>query len=500
MLETSLTLAITEPAASAVLLLGFGVLCASSVLFSRLFERMGIPIVLLFLIIGMLGGSEGIGGLEFADYGLAARVGTIALILILFDGGMNTSMATFRRVFWPASLLATLGVALTAGILAFSAKLLGLPWGEALLLGAIVSSTDAAAVFSVLRGGNLHLKQRLGRTLEVESCINDPMAVILTLAVTAYLTSGAVPVWWVVGLEVVTQLAIGGIVGVLMGLGGRWIISRQYVHTVGLLPVLTIAVAFISYGLSTVVLGSGFMAVFATALVLGNGPLAYRSGLARVHDALAWMSQVSMFLMMGLLVFPSHLLPIAGIGLLLALILACLARPISVLLCMLPFKYPVREVGYLSWVGLRGSVPIILATFPVLAGVAGADRVFNLVFFIVVLSSIVPGSTVRMLTRWLELGERVLPAPEAVLEINSPGPLDGEIESYAITPVVAVSGASLSEINFPEGASVILLVRGRHVLAAKGGTILTPGDHAYVFFRPHDREFVELLFGAPEHA
>ncbi len=494
-------LALSEPTASAVILLVFGALCASAVLFSRLFERLGIPIVLLFLILGMLGGSEGIFRLDFDDYGLAARLGTVALVLILFDGGMNTSTASFRMVLWPSAILATVGVALTAVMLALGAYwLLDLPLGSALLLGCIVSSTDAAAVFAVLRGGKLNLKQRVGRTLEVESCINDPMAVILTLTVTDFLVAGGVPSWWKVCVEVPAQLAIGGVVGVLIALGGRRLITRQYITTVGLLPVFTIALAFISYGAATVVYGSGFMSVFATALVLGNGPLAYRAGLARVHDALAWLSQVSMFLMMGLLVYPSQLLPIVWVGLAMGLFLAFVARPLAVVICLLPFKYPAKEVLYLSWVGLRGSVPIILATFPVLAGVPENQQIFNTVFFIVVLSTIVPGTTVRMVTRWLKLGDKVKPTPEAVLEINSPAPLDGIIESYPITEVVAVCRAQLSEINFPEGASVVLVVRGRHVLSAKGHTVLLPGDHAYVFFRPEDREYIELLFGAPEAA
>lgn len=491
---------ITEPLASAVLLLVFGVLCALSVLFSRFFERLGIPVVLLFMLLGMLGGSEGIGGLEFADYGFAARVGTIALVLILFDGGLNTSFSSFKAVIWPSTLLATVGVAGTAVLLAVGAKMIGLSWGQAMLLGAIVSSTDAAAVFAVLRGGRLHLKQRVGRTLEVESCINDPMAVILTLAVTDYLMANDRPGWWAIAIDVPLQLLIGTAVGAGLGFLGRRLLTTNRVTTVGLIPALTVSLAFVSFGAATLLYGSGFAAVFITALVLGNSRLGYKSGLARVHDALAWLSQVAMFLMMGLLVFPSELLPNLWTGLSLALILAFVARPLAVAPLIVPFGYPKKEVLFLSWVGLRGAVPIILATYPVLAGVEGAKHVFNLVFFVVVLSTIIPGTTIRWCTRRLKLGETVLPTPAAVLEINAPQPLEGEIESYPVTEVVAVCDAKLSEIAFPEGASVILVVRGREVMAAKGNTQLQRGDHAYVFFRPQDRAYIELLFGAPEAA
>lgn len=485
--------------ATALMLLVFGVLFAMSVLFSHLFERAGVPIVLLFLILGMLGGSEGLGGIAFDDYGFAARIGTIALILILFDGGLNTSIKSFRAVIGPSSILATLGVALTAILLALAGRLLGLGWGEAMLLGSIVSSTDAAAVFAVLRGGRLALKQRVGRTLEVESCINDPMAVILTLAVTDVLAGSETTInWWPLLWDVPIQLGVGTILGIGVGIGGRWLLGEMRLGTVGLIPAFTLSLAFISYSLATLAFGSGFMAVFLTALVLGNSPLGYRAGLARVHDALAWLSQMAMFLMMGLLVYPSKLVGVAGLGLGLAVILAVVARPIAVVLCLLPFRYPTKEVVYLSWIGLRGAVPIILGMFPVLAGVEGGEDIFHLVFFIVVASTIIPGATVRWATRRLKLGEAQRKAPEAVLEINSASSLSGQIESFEITPAVAVCSASLSEIDFPEKASVILIVRGREILAAKGNTQLLPGDHAYVFFRPEDRPFIELLFGAPE--
>ncbi len=494
-------LAASEPHATALLLAVLGALIAFSVLFSRPADRLGVPVVLLFLVIGMIGGSEGIGGVAFDDYNVAVRLGTLALVLILFDGGLNTSIASIRKVIWPASVLATFGVAATAGLVACSARLFGLGWREAMLLGAVVSSTDAAATFAVLRGGKLHLKPRVGRTLEVESCINDPMAVILTLAMIQVFSAGERLSLWKVLLEVPMQLAIGAGAGLIAGYLGKLLLQHSRLRTVGLYPALTLAIAMISFGGATLIQGSGFLSVYLTALVLGNARrLPHQSGMARVHDALAWLSQISMFLMLGLLVFPSKLLAVAWSGLGVALLLALVARPLAVWLCLLPFSYPPKEIGYIGWAGLRGAVPIILATFPVLAKLPGAEQVFNLVFFIVVVSSIIPGTTIRWVSRKLNLSEPEAPAPAAVLEINSAAPLDGEIASFFVAPNLVVCGATLAELDFPPGTAVVLIVRGQQLMAARGNTRLEAGDHAYVFLKPEDRALIELLFGGAEQA
>lgn len=490
-------IAVAEPYATAVFLMVIGVLAGISVLFSKAADRLGVPIVLLFLVLGMLGGSEGIGGIEFGSYGVAVRLGTMALVLILFDGGLNTSVASIRQVLYPASVLATVGVAATAGLVALFARLLGLTWAEALLLGAVVSSTDAAAVFAVLRGGGLQLQPRLGRTIEVESCINDPMAVILTTSIIQWLTANQ-PIGWRLLIDIPVQLLVGAGVGLVIGYVGVILLRRARLGTVGLYPALTLSLAFASFGIGTVAYGSGFLAVYVTAVVLGNKSLPYRSGLIRIHDAIAWMSQIGMFLMLGLLVYPSRLLPVAGVGLAVGLFLAFVARPLAVVPFLLPFRYPLKEAMYVGWIGLRGAVPIILATFPVLAGVAGATRVFDLVFFIVVISSLIPGSTIRQVTRRLHFDAAQKPAPPAVLEINASTRLHGELTSYYIDPSLAVSGAKLSDIEFPPGSAVVLIVRGEELIAARGDTTLEPGDHAYVFFKPEDRGFIELLFGQPE--
>jgi potassium/hydrogen antiporter len=468
------------------------------VVFSRASQRIGVPIALLFLLIGMLAGSEGVGGIAFDDYHFAFRLGSFALALILFDGGLNTPLAALRRSWAPASLLATIGVALTAAFVALLAHLAGLRIPEALLLGAVVSSTDAAAVFAILRGSGLQLKRRVGVTLELESGLNDPVAVILTTTLTANLLAPGEMQGWRVGLEVVGQLAVGAVVGLAIGRAGRPLLARLRLPTGGLYPALTLALALLAFGMATLLHGSGFLAVYLAGLVLGNGPLPYRGGLLRVHDALAWLSQIGMFLVLGLLVFPSRLLQVAPIGLAMAIVLTVLVRPVVAALCLLPFRYPRPETLYIGWVGLRGAVPIVLATYPVLAGAPGAERIFHLVFFIVVVNALVPGATVAWVTRKLGLQSKEPPAPQAVLSIESHQQLRGELMSFYIDEALVVAGLPLEELDFPEGASVALIVRHDQLIPPKGSTALQPGDHVYLIAQPEDRPFIQLMFGRPE--
>lgn len=487
----------TEPLPTAIGLLVMGVLLAVSAVASRTSGRLGIPFVLLFLVIGMAAGSEGLGRIAFEDYQLSFRVGTVALVLILFDGGLNTSITSVRRVFAPGALLATLGVVATALLTAVGARALGFPWPQAMLVGAIVSSTDAAAVFSVLRSAGIQVRQRVAHLLELESGVNDPMAIILTLAMTEALASGE-GVSPAIAAHAALQLAVGALAGLAVGHGGRWVLQRFRLAATGLYPVLTLAVAFIAFGAPTLLFGSGFVAVYVAALVLGNGPLPYAAGLRRVHDAMAWFSQVAMFLLLGLLAFPSRLAGVAGPGLALGLFLAFVARPAVVALFLAPFRLPRAEVAFIAWVGLRGAAPIMLATFPVLAGVEGATKVFDLVFFVVVVSALVQGTTIRALARRLGIEIAGPPAPRAMLEIMSTQRLSGEVISYYVEPASAVAGSRISDLPIPEGSAVMLVVRGRELVAARGRTVLQPGDHVYVFSPPGDRAFVHLLFGREE--
>ena len=488
----------TEPLSTALFLTTFGVLLALSIIFSRAAERFAVPVALVFLIVGMLAGSEGIGGIAFEDYGVAFRLGTVALILILFDGGLHTPAEAVREAVKPASVLATIGVLATTGLVAAAAHGLGFSWKEALVLGAVVSSTDAAAVFSVLRGSGLQLKRRVGVTLEVESGINDPVAVMLTTVLTAQLVGHAPSPLWRLPLAALTEMVVGGALGAAFGYGGRALLRKVKLPGGGLYPALTLAIGFLAFGVPTLVHGSGFLAVYVAALILGNGPLPYRAGLMRVHHALAWLGQVVMFLVLGLLVFPSRLLDVAGVGLLLAIFLAVAARPVIVAACLAPFGFRAREIVYIGWVGLRGAVPIILATIPVISGAPGALRVFDVVFFIVVVNAIVPGATVGWVTRKLGLEARDSPSPPAVLEIESMQPLNGELMSFYIDEALAVAGVSLADLPFPDGASVAMIVRGAEVIPPKGSTTIAVGDHVYVFARTEDRPVIHLMFGRAE--
>jgi potassium/hydrogen antiporter len=487
----------SEPHATAAFFMVVALLLATSALVSHATQRLRVPAGLIFLAIGMLAGSEGLGGIAFDDYQFAFRIGSAALALILFDGGLNTPVDTLRRSLAPAGLLATVGVVGTMVLVAIVANRLGLPWSASFLLGAIVSSTDAAAVFAVLRSNGIQLKHRVGGTLEVESGINDPVAVILTTLLTRQLLGERVSVWLTV-VDVLREIVIGAAIGVAIGAGARWLLTRTRLPASGLYSVMTLATALFAFSLPTLVHGSGFLGVYVAAVALGAGRVPYATALRRIHDSLAWLGQVVMFLVLGLLVYPSQLLEAAWVGTIVGLALTFVARPVMVALCLVPLRFPRNDVLYVGWVGLRGAVPIILATFPVLTGAPGAARLFNIVFFIVVLNAFLPGTTVPWLTRRLALESQEPPPPDAVLTIESFDRLDGELLSYYVDEALPVAGMMLHELPFPEGAAVTMIVRGRELIAPKGDTRLEVGDHAYVLTKPDGVGMVQLLFGHPE--
>jgi cell volume regulation protein A len=487
-----------EPLAIALLFTTFSALVVASVVLSRAFERTGIPVALVVLAIGVMAGSDGVGGIAFDDYRFAFRVGTSALVLILFDGGLNTPIESVRRVWAPAAVLSTVGVAGVALITALGARLLSFEWPQALLLGAIVSSTDAAAVFSALRNNGIGLRRRVGSMLEVESGFNDPMAVILTIGLTGFLVRGESPNVLSLAGEVVKELAIGGALGFAIGRVASRGLAWLRIRSLGLYPVLTFAVAFLSFGVTTTVGGSGFLAVYVAGLAIGNAQLPYRTGVLRTHDAMAWLSQVVMFLVFGLLVFPRQLPSVAIPGLVLSFVLVFVARPVMVALCLWPFRFSAREIGYTGWIGLRGAVPIVLAIFPVLQHAPGAHQIFNVVFFVVVVNAILPGSTVAWATKVFGMEVDEPPRPHALLELESMEPLKGELMTFYVDEALAVAGAPLSDLPFPDGAAAALIIRGDEMIPPKGTTTLLPGDHVYVFARPEDRNFMLLMFGRPE--
>jgi cell volume regulation protein A len=376
------------------LLLTSSILLFLSIFAWKISIRLGIPALLLFLGIGMLAGSEGPGRIYFDDALAAQSVGVIALAFILFAAGLETNWKIVRPALSAALLLSTIGVLLTALVIAiFAVFVLHFSFAQGALLGAIISATDAAAVFSVLRAKNLKLTGKLLPLLELESGTNDPMAVFLTIGLTRILTNPHESILAVL-LLFVQQMGIGAILGVLIGFGAIWLLKRINLEVEGLYRVYTIALVLFTYGLTAILGGSGFLSVYLIGLLLGNSSFQQVDQLSHVHDSLAWLMQIAMFLILGLLVFPSRLLTVLGSGLLMTGVAVFLARPISVLIALLPIKMPFREKIFVSWVGLRGAVPIVLATFPLLAGVPAAADLFNLVFFVVIASVLLQGVSV----------------------------------------------------------------------------------------------------------
>jgi potassium/hydrogen antiporter len=378
-----------------------GIALLLSVLLSKISDRFGIPTLLLFLVLGMLVGSDGPGGVYFDDPVLAQTVGVIALFLILFSGGFDTSWASVRPVLKESWTLATLGVAITAGIVGLAVSaLLDLPLLQGLLVGSIISSTDAAAVFAVLRSKGVSLRGQLKPLLEMESGSNDPMAVFLTIGLIELITH---PEASATGLIVLffQQMLIGAAMGYAMGYLMYLLVKHLRLGYEGLYPVLTLALACLTYGLTAAIGGSGFLAAYLAGIVLGNREFPNKHSLSEFHDGLAWLMQIAMFLTLGLLVFPSRMIPLWAPALLTALILMFLARPVSVFLGLIPARLERKEKVFISWVGLRGAAPIILATFPFVAGLPEASMIFHVVFFVVLTSVLLQGVSLPYVAKWL---------------------------------------------------------------------------------------------------
>ncbi|QKT04509.1 potassium/proton antiporter [Ectothiorhodospiraceae bacterium 2226] len=473
-----------------------GLLLLLSVFATVLSARVGAPLLLVFLVLGMLVGEEGPGGVLFDDIQLAHLVGSLALAVILFDGGLRTEAASFRVGLRPAVTLATLGVVLTAALTgAFATWVFDLHWIEGLLIGAIVGSTDAAAVFSLLHANNLELKQRVASTLEIESGSNDPMAIFLTIALVEILAAGGARLDWSLAQTFALQMGVGA----LAGLGGGWLLSRlinRIVLLPGLYPILALAGGLVIFGVAAVLEGSGFLAAYLAGLVVGNRRLQGGQNIRRFHDGIAWLAQIGMFLILGLLVTPSELLPIAPQALLLAAALILVARPLAVVLCLLPFRFPWREHVFISWVGLRGAVPIILGIFPLLAGLEGAQGYFNAAFFVVLVSLLVQGWTVAPAARLL--GLEVPPRTGVVqrVELDIPGQQDLELVGYRLERDSPVVQRDVPRAALPEGVQLASVVRGGRPLPTCDLASLTEGDFVYLLATPENVAALDRLFGA----
>ena len=464
-------------AAADPFLVAAAVLVLAAVLASTVSARLGVPAVLLFILIGMLAGSEGIGGIEFDDYELAQGVGIVALAYILFSGGFDTRWGDIRPVLGKGLALATVGVAVTALVVgAVASAVLDVSLLTGLLLGAIISSTDAAAVFSVLRARGVGLQGRLRPLLELESGSNDPMAVFLTVALLELVQHEDATIVELLPVFA-QQMAVGGLAGVLIGKGAVAGINRLRLEYDGLYPVMSLSVVLLTYGAAAVLGGSGFLAVYLAGLVMGNAQFLHRKSLMRFHDAIAWLMQIAMFLVLGLLVFPSEVGAVAGEGLLIAATLVLVARPVAVVLTLAFTRLGARAVLLVSWVGLRGAVPIILATFPLVEGLPEAGLIFNVVFFAVLTSVLVQGTTISPVARWLKVDAPLEGARPYPLELVPTAGATTDLHDLSIPEGSPVVGRALVELALPEGALIVLVNRGGDFVVPQGSTVLEGGDN-----------------------
>jgi potassium/hydrogen antiporter len=472
------------------MLLLIGAVLAASIVVALGASRTGVPSLVAFLALGMLLGSDGLGGIEFDDAELAQTVGVIGLVAILFEGGLSTSWRRLRQVAVPAALLSTVGVAVTAVLTGCAAYFLfDLSFLESVLLGAVVSSTDAAAVFATLRYTNI--RRRLARTLEAETGGNDPMAIALTIGLIEWIQDPAFGFPDLV-LLVVQELGVGLVVGVGLGALATWAFSRLP-HSIGAFaPVASVAAAALSFGVAEVIGGSGFLAVYLVGLAVGSTPSRYRRQLVAFHEGLAFLAQVAMFVVLGLLVFPSELPEVALPGLALAALLVVLIRPVAVWISTAFQDFTTRERALLGWAGLRGAVPIVLATFALSAELGSAETIFNAVFFVVLVSTLVQGTTLERVARRLGLvspGPAVVPAP---LEVDALGSL--ELVDFQVAPDHAIAGAAVREVGLPRSALIAVVSRQGETIPPRGSTVIEPGDRLFVLAPRAIRADLEDVF------
>ncbi len=453
------------------------------VLSSKISSRFGVPALVLFLALGMLAGSEGPGGIYFDDPLLAQLIGVASLVLILFSGGMDTDWKLVRQAVKPALTLSTAGVlltALSAGL--FCVWILKFSLLQGILIGAIISSTDAAAVFSILRDKKVRLRKDLSSLLELESGSNDPMAVFLTVSVIQLLQTGSSAIPGVI-LSFFWQMGVGLSSGILLGRLLAHLLTRISLPSAGLFPVFSTAAAFFSYGLTTLIGGSGFLAVYVTAIILGNAEIQFKTTLVRFHDGVAWMAQIVMFVTLGLLVFPYDLAGVILPGLAISAFLMLIARPVAVYLCLFWYGLKPAALNLISWVGLRGAVPIILATYPLLEGIDQSHTIFNIVFFVVLTSSLIQGTTVSWVAERLGLVREIEPKISSISLPVAPH-LEAEILQFNLGENCRLTSLRPEELHLPPGSGICLVLRGDEVLTPSQADWLRAGDTVFILARP----------------
>jgi cell volume regulation protein A len=475
----------------AELILVAGALLAAGIVGGLLADRMRIPGLLLFLGLGMLAGSEGVGGIDFNNAELARTLGTVALVLIVFEGGLNAGWSEIRPVLWTAASLATVGTIVTALIAGFAAKLIfGLSTLEGMLVGAAVAATDSAAIFAVLRRSQL--EKRLARSLEGESGMNDPVALLLVVGFVEWIQQPGYGAADMAGL-LALKLALGAAIGLALGRLAVLALSKVRLPTDGIYPVATIAIAGIAYGAAEVVHGSGLLSVYLTALALGSTSVPARRTIAAFHEGVGEVAQIGLFILLGLLVFPSTLGDVALEGLALSAMLILVARPFAAFVATAFASFSLRERAMLGWAGLRGATPIWLATFPVVAGVAGGQELFAIVFFVVVTSTLVQGATFEPLAKRLGLTTDEPALPRRLLESGRIRRMGGDVVSYRLRPEAAAAGHLVRELGLPREALVNVIVRDGHAIPPRGSTEVREGDELHILVRGELRGEVEEL-------
>ncbi|OFZ53248.1 MAG: K+/H+ antiporter [Bdellovibrionales bacterium RIFOXYC1_FULL_54_43] len=472
------------------LILGGAILLFFSVIASKASGKLGIPALLLFLAVGMLAGSDGIGKIYFDDPYLAEALGTVALAFILFSGGLNTEWSEVRPVIRSGILLSTIGVLVTCILTgAFATAVLQLSVLEGLLLGAIMSSTDAAAVFSVLRSKRVSLKGEIKPLLELESGSNDPMAVFLTVGLLLLLGQQEVSAVRLVPMFF-QQMILGTVLGFLSSKSIKRLLNGIRLEYDGLYPVFTISCVLIVFSLTQVVGGNGFLAVYVSGLILGRENFVHKRSLTLFHDGLAWLMQISMFLTLGLLVFPSRLPAVMVPGLAISAFLILVGRPAGVFLTLIGSGYQFKEKLMVSWVGLRGAVPIILATYPLLAGIAKADTIFHIVFFIVLTSTLLQGTSIPYVARWLGVDAPLKEKFRYPLQYVPAADVKNDLVELEISPNSPVVGKTIIEVAIPKDALIVLLQRKGDVFVPRGGTRFEANDTILVL---SDRSALEQV-------
>lgn len=468
-----------------ILLVG-SLLLLVSILAGKTSYKFGVPTLLLFLIIGMLAGSDGIGGIHFDDPKLAQFIGIVSLNFILFSGGLDTNWTDVKPILREGIVLSTLGVLLTAISLGtFVWFVTDFTIYESLLLGSIVSSTDAAAVFSILRSKSLALKTNLRPTLELESGSNDPMAYVMTIAFLTLVVNQNQSFISIIPLFL-QQMILGGIAGITFGIASKYIINKIKLDFEGLYPVLVITLMFITFSATDFVGGNGFLAIYICAVYLGNQDLIHKKTILKMFDGLAWLMQIVLFLTLGLLVFPSQIIPYMGIGILISVFLIIVARPIGVFISLIFFKMKLKRRFYISWVGLRGAVPIVFATYPLLAGIDKAHMIFNIVFFISVTSILIQGTTLSIVAKWLGVAlpeqAKKLTATDLLLSENP----KAEMKEILITSECFAVNKKIVELGFPKNAIIAMIIRDNNYITPNGATIIKAQDTLIVLADRHN--------------